>query len=106
MSSSATSTAPRARRPSPRIEAAGGKAALRDCDVTEDGQIAALVQTAVTETGKLDIMVNNAAIAIGGMPVHEMTGEQWHKLIATNLSQRVLGLQVRPAAHARGEIRK
>ena len=32
------------------------------------------------------MLVNNAAIAIGGMPVYEMTDEQWHRLIAVNLT--------------------
>ena len=36
--------------------------------------------------GRIDILVNNAAIAIGGFPVHEMTDEQWHRLIAVNLT--------------------
>ena len=46
----------------------------------------ALIAAAVEKTGRLDILVNNAAIAIGGMPVHEMTDEQWHRLIAVNLT--------------------
>src|SRR6202051_1314282 len=36
--------------------------------------------------GGLDVLVNNAAIAIGAMPVYEMTDEQWHRLIAVNLT--------------------
>ena len=39
-----------------------------------------------SKTGRLDVLVNNAAIAIGGMPVHEMTDDQWHRLIDVNLT--------------------
>ena len=52
----------------------------------EDKDIAGLIAAAVATGGRLDILVNNAAIAIGGMPVHEMTDEQWHRLIAVNLT--------------------
>ncbi len=56
------------------------------CDVSSDDDIAGLIGTAVAAKGRVDILVNNAAIAIGGMPVHEMTDEQWHRLIAVNLT--------------------
>ena len=65
---------------------AGRKADYLHCDVAEDKDIAGLIAAAVEKTGRLDILVNNAAIAIGGMPVHEMTDEQWHRLIAVNLT--------------------
>jgi NAD(P)-dependent dehydrogenase (short-subunit alcohol dehydrogenase family) len=65
---------------------AGRRADYLHCDVSEENDIAALIATAVDKTGRLDILVNNAAIAIGGMPVHEMSDEQWHRLIAVNLT--------------------
>jgi NAD(P)-dependent dehydrogenase (short-subunit alcohol dehydrogenase family) len=65
---------------------AGRKADYLHCDVSEERDIASLIAAAVTHTGRLDVLVNNAAIAIGGMPVHEMTEEQWHRLIAVNLT--------------------
>ncbi|MEQ9692262.1 MAG: SDR family oxidoreductase, partial [Bauldia litoralis] len=52
----------------------------------EDKDIQTLIGTAIEKGGRLDILVNNAAVAIGGFPVHEMTDEQWHKLIAINLT--------------------
>ena len=54
--------------------------------MSQEKDIAGLIAAAVEKTGRLDILVNNAAIAIGGMPVHEMTDEQWHRLIAVNLT--------------------
>ncbi|MBB3931741.1 NAD(P)-dependent dehydrogenase (short-subunit alcohol dehydrogenase family) [Kaistia hirudinis] len=68
------------------IRSEGGKARYVHCDVSVEGDIAALIETAVEETGRIDVLVNNAAIAIGGMPVHEMTDAQWHRLIAVNLT--------------------
>jgi NAD(P)-dependent dehydrogenase (short-subunit alcohol dehydrogenase family) len=68
------------------LDKAGRKADYLHCDVSEEKDIAALIAAAVDKTGRLDILVNNAAIAVGGMPVHEMTDEQWHRLIAVNLT--------------------
>lgn len=68
------------------LRRAGGKADYVHCDVAEDADIAALVANAVDKTGRIDVLVNNAAIAIGGIPIYEMTDEQWHRLIAVNLT--------------------
>ncbi|WP_306119080.1 MULTISPECIES: SDR family NAD(P)-dependent oxidoreductase [unclassified Roseitalea] len=68
------------------IEASGARAVYRPCDVANGADIKALIEAAIAEFGRLDILVNNAAVAIGGMPVHEMTDAQWDRLIATNLS--------------------
>ncbi len=64
----------------------GLRADFRQCDVAEDADIATLVAAAVEKGGRLDILVNNAAVAIGGMPVHQMTDDEWHRLIAINLT--------------------
>jgi len=56
----------------------------RHCDVGKGDDIAGLISAAVDHGGRIDILVNNAAIAIGGMPVHEMTDDQWHRLILIN----------------------
>lgn len=58
----------------------------RHCDVGEAQDIESLIAAAVADGGRLDVLVNNAAIAIGGMPVHEMTDEQWHRLLQINLT--------------------
>src|ERR1043165_3699396 len=53
---------------------AGRRADYLHCDVSQENDIAGLIAAAVDKTGRLDILVNNAAIAIGGMPVHEKIG--------------------------------
>jgi NAD(P)-dependent dehydrogenase (short-subunit alcohol dehydrogenase family) len=68
-----------------RLISDGGRATYVHCDVSVDADIAGLI-AAAANTGHLDILVNNAAIAIGGMPLHEMTDEQWHRLISVNLT--------------------
>lgn len=68
------------------LRQAGLAATYVHCDVTSDADISALIAAAMAATGRLDVLVNNAAIAIGGMPVTEMTDEQWHRLIAVNLT--------------------
>jgi NAD(P)-dependent dehydrogenase (short-subunit alcohol dehydrogenase family) len=64
----------------------GAEAEFIRCDVAEDPDIRALIERTLTWGGRIDVLVNNAAIAIGGMPVHEMTDDQWHRLIAVNLT--------------------
>lgn len=75
-----------------RLFEAGGKASFRHCDVAVEQDIADLIEAAAA-TGHVDILVNNAAIAIGGMPLHEMTDEQWHRLIAVNLTSVFRGIK-------------
>lgn len=56
------------------------------CDVAYECDIANLVSFTLQTAGRLDVLVNNAAIAIGGMPIYEMTDQQWQRLIAVNLT--------------------
>ncbi|MCC5972607.1 MAG: SDR family oxidoreductase [Rubellimicrobium sp.] len=64
----------------------GAEAEFIRCDVAEEGDIRAMIERTLTWGGRIDVLVNNAAVAIGGMPVHEMTDDQWHRLIAVNLT--------------------
>src|SRR6266566_200246 len=54
------------------------------CDLTRPAEISAAVEALLSTWGRLEILVNNAGIAYHG-PTHEMTGEQWDRLIAVNL---------------------
>ena len=69
-----------------KLRAKGFRATYVHCDVAQDADIDALIAATVAQGGRLDILVNNAAVAIGGMPIHQMTDEEWHKLIAINLT--------------------
>lgn len=54
-------------------------------DVRELPDVRAAVQGAVTRFGGLDILINNAAVA-HFVPVADMTDEQWHAQITTNVT--------------------
>ncbi|MDX3228742.1 SDR family NAD(P)-dependent oxidoreductase [Streptomyces sp. ME19-01-6] len=68
------------------IEAAGGTAAAAVADVTDSGQVHALVQETVTRFGGLDIAVNNAGILRGMGPIGEVSEEDWDAVQRTNVT--------------------
>lgn len=68
------------------IEAAGGTAAAVVADVTDSGQVRALVRETVGRFGGLDIAVNNAGILRGAGPVGEVSEEDWDAVQRTNVT--------------------
>ena len=69
-----------------QIEEAGGEAAFLACDVSDPGQVQALVAGAVERFGGLDVLVNNAGIAGGNGPAHELDLADWDRALAVNLT--------------------
>jgi NAD(P)-dependent dehydrogenase (short-subunit alcohol dehydrogenase family) len=69
----------------------GGSIRFVSCDVSQASEVAKLVRAAMEITGRLDVMVNNAGVAIGPMPVYEMSDAQWERQIAVNLSSIFYG---------------
>ncbi|MCM3217815.1 glucose 1-dehydrogenase [Niallia taxi] len=72
------------------VEEAGGQSIIIQGDVTKEQDVINIVETAVKNFGKLDIMINNAGIE-NPAPSHEMTLENWEKVIGTNLTGAFLG---------------
>ncbi len=68
------------------IEELGRRAWFGKVDVTRTEQIDAFVSGVVTRFGKIDILVNNAAIPSEGIALHEVSDDQWRRIIDTNLS--------------------
>jgi len=66
------------------IQGCGGRHILVHADVSQPEQVQRLVAEAVAAFGGLDIVINNAGIAIGAAS-HEMTLEQFDRVIAVNL---------------------
>jgi NAD(P)-dependent dehydrogenase (short-subunit alcohol dehydrogenase family) len=67
------------------IRRRGGRALGIACDVTDEGQVQAMVERVRDAHGGVDILVNNAGI-LGGLSVLEMPVERWNRQIAVNLT--------------------
>ena len=70
------------------VELAGSHAAsihLRQCDATNEGEVARLIQDAVNEFGKINVLVNNVGAPVPGGPVR-LSLEQWNAQLELNLS--------------------
>ena len=60
-------------------------------DVGKEDYIKGLVEQTVKELGKLDIVVNNAGVKGELKPIHELSFDDWHKVLSTNLDGVFLG---------------
>jgi len=84
------------------IEAAGGHALFVPLDVTQEDSWRAAMDATVSQFGGLDILVNNAGIFVG-KGIEEATLDEWHRLVAVNLTGVVLGTRAAlPHLRARG----
>lgn len=70
-----------------RITKDGGRAQVRETDVTDEEQAKAMVDQTVEEFGRLDILVNNAGVMLLG-PILDAPTEEWRRMVNLN----VLGL--------------
>jgi len=66
-------------------EAGDGALAIR-CDVTDPGSVRALFDTVEATFGRLDLLFNNAGVGAPGVPLEEISVEQWRAAVDTNLS--------------------
>ena len=55
------------------------------CDVTNEEEVVAMVKQIKEEVGVIDILVNNAGI-IKRIPMHEMSADDWRKVIDIDLT--------------------
>lgn len=72
------------------IRNAGGKAVHRAGEADDEGHAQALVALAKTEFGTLDGAFNNVGMVGKTGPVPEMSMENWHGVIGTNLTSAFL----------------
>ena len=71
------------------IEAAGGKAVIAACDVSNRESVDQVVDDVVEKHEKLDILVNNAGITRDTL-LPRMSDEEWDDVITTNLRSAFL----------------
>lgn len=85
------------------ITQAGGKAAWCAADVSLAPDCARIVATASERLGSVGILVNNAGEYSPVRPVHEISPEEWDRVIAVNLrSAFLLTRLVLPEMYGRG----
>ncbi len=66
------------------IEANGGSASVRACDISDSASFAKAIEDTFSEFGRLDILVNNAGITRDNLLLR-MSDEEWDDVINTNL---------------------
>jgi NAD(P)-dependent dehydrogenase (short-subunit alcohol dehydrogenase family) len=54
-------------------------------DVSNPSQVKAAVERTIQELGRIDILVNNAGISTGAQLAHELSVDDWDKVLAVNL---------------------
>ena len=67
------------------IKDAGGKAIFVKADVSLEADVKNLVDSAVKEFGTLDILINNAGVGGGQFRTHEVSYEDFMKVINVNI---------------------
>ncbi len=68
-----------------KLVAAGHQAIGMRCDVSDDGQVSAMVDRTVAEFGRLDAAFNNAGVMAKIATTAESTREEWDRVIGINL---------------------
>ena len=71
------------------IRRAGVRSFSHRADVSREAEVRPMFERAIAEFGTLDILVNNAGLQRDAA-FHEMTLEQWNKVIGVNLSGQFL----------------
>jgi NAD(P)-dependent dehydrogenase (short-subunit alcohol dehydrogenase family) len=66
------------------IREAGGEALFVQTDVAQATEVEALIRTTVATYGRLDYAFNNAGVGGGGL-LHEVSEDEWDRLVHINL---------------------
>jgi 3(or 17)beta-hydroxysteroid dehydrogenase len=72
------------------VKELGDAAFYAHLDVTSEASWAEAMEATIAKFGKLDVLVNNAGI-FNGKGVEEASLDDWHRLVAVNLTGVVLG---------------
>jgi len=92
---------PRADITAADIVAAGSKAIFQKTDVSDSGQVQALVARAVSEFGGLDVAFNNAGLLPPTATLAEQTEADWHRIMNVDVTGVFLCMKHRLADMAK-----
>ncbi|MEW6300246.1 MAG: SDR family oxidoreductase [Thermodesulfobacteriota bacterium] len=73
--------------------AAGARALVVPADVSDPGSVRALFARTKEAFGRLDLLFNNAGVGAPGIPLEDLTYEQWKTVVDTNLTGAFLCTQ-------------
>jgi 3-oxoacyl-[acyl-carrier protein] reductase len=68
------------------VEGMGGEAMIAQADLTDRAAIQHMVNEIGAEWGGIDIVINGAVAFEGGVPLEQLTVEQWDRMLATTLT--------------------
>jgi NAD(P)-dependent dehydrogenase (short-subunit alcohol dehydrogenase family) len=66
------------------VTAAGGAAYYYHMDVTKEAEVQDVCARVAADLGRIDILVNNAGITGAPKPTHEITVEEWDKVLGVD----------------------
>lgn len=72
------------------IEKEGGKAVAIQANIGEESGVKKILDTAISKFGGVDVWVNNAGVE-NQSPTHELSLDDWNRVISTNLTGVFLG---------------
>jgi NAD(P)-dependent dehydrogenase (short-subunit alcohol dehydrogenase family) len=72
---------------------AAGRALAQTADVTDPDAVRALFARAKDRFGRLDVLFNNAGINVPGVPLEDLSIDQWRSVVDTNLTGAFLCTQ-------------
>ena len=75
------------------LSGAGDRALPVPTDVTQPGSVRALFERAVERFGRVDVLFNNAGRSGPGVPLEDLTFEQWKAVVDVNLTGMFLCTQ-------------
>ena len=71
----------------------GARSRVVPTDITEPASVHELFERARQEFGRVDVLFNNAGISAPGVPLEDITVEQWRAVVDTNLTGAFLCTQ-------------
>jgi NAD(P)-dependent dehydrogenase (short-subunit alcohol dehydrogenase family) len=87
-------------------ESAAGQWVIAPADVSQPDAVQALFAKTQETFGRLDVLFNNAGSNAPGIPMEDLTYEQWQKVVGVNLTGAFLcaqaAIKIMKAQHPRG----